>query len=53
VHYARMERFGIIILIFLLFIGGNMLYRAISFVMVPILTLALGTDGIAVFLQNT
>ncbi len=52
-HYARMERFGIIILIFLFFIGGNSLFRAISFVMVPILTLALGNDGIAYFLHNT
>jgi Zn-dependent protease len=52
-HYARMERFGIIILIFLLFVGGNSLFKAISFVMAPILTLALGPDGIALFLQNT
>ena len=52
-HFARLERFGIIILIFLLFVGGNALFRVISFVMAPILTLALGTDGIALFLQNT
>ena len=52
-HYARLERWGIIILIFLLFMGGNTLFRAISFVMAPILTLALGTDGIAYFLHNT
>jgi Zn-dependent protease len=52
-HYARMERFGIIILIFLFFVGGNSLFRAISFVMVPILTVALGNDGIAYFLHNT
>jgi Zn-dependent protease len=52
-HYARMERFGIIILIFLFFVGGNSLFKAISYVMAPILTLALGTDGIAYFLHNT
>ncbi len=52
-YYARMERLGIIILIFLFFIGGNSLFRTISFVMVPILKFALGPDGIAYFLHNT
>jgi Zn-dependent protease len=52
-YYARLERLGIIVLIFLFFIGGNSLFRAISFIMEPILTFALGPDGIAYFLHNT
>ena len=52
-YYARMERFGIIILIFLLFIGGNSLFRALYYVMDPILNLALGPDGMALFMHNT
>jgi Zn-dependent protease len=52
-YYARVERLGIIVLIFLFFIGGNSLFKAISFVMVPILKFALGPDGITYFLHNT
>ena len=36
IHYARLERFGIFILLFLLFIGGNTLFKVISLVMAPI-----------------
>jgi Zn-dependent protease len=42
IHYARLERFGILILIFLLFIGGNSFFRVIFFIIDPILNLALG-----------
>ena len=52
-YYARMERFGIIILIFLLFIGSNSLFRALSLVMTPILKYALGIDGITFFMHKT
>jgi Zn-dependent protease len=52
-HYARLERFGILILFFLLFIGGNTLFKVISLVMAPVLKLAFGTDGITYFLHNT
>jgi Zn-dependent protease len=53
IYYARLERFGLLILFFLLFIGGNTLFKVISLVMAPILKLAFGTEGITYFLHNT
>jgi Zn-dependent protease len=53
IHYARLERFGILILFFLLFIGGNTLFKGISLVMGPILKLAFGAEGITYFLHST
>ena len=49
IYYARMERWGIIIVIFLFFIGGKSLFRALSYVMDPIVRFALGPDGITHF----
>ncbi len=53
IYYARMERWGIIIVIFLFFIGGKSLFRALSYVMDPIVRFALGPDGITHFLNIT
>lgn len=48
-QFAHIERFGMIILIFLLFTG--MLNGIISFFVQPILRISLGNDGLMIFLR--
>jgi Zn-dependent protease len=47
--FAQIGRFGMIILIFLLFTG--MINGIISFFVVPVLRICMGTEGLTVFLQ--
>ncbi len=50
-YYARMERYGMLIILFLLVFGKNLLFNVVDLFIAPMLWLFLGSEGLAYILR--